>query len=82
MLQEAESPPALVSDFVLVSTFMYPEEYTLTENIGEITHVTSFSLYFLGTPIFSHAPPTPLPPPPTPQIPPGTRLMKAPEPEP
>ena len=58
MLQEAESPPALVSDFVLVSTFMYPEEYTLTENIGEITHVTSFSLYFLGTPIFSHPPPT------------------------
>ena len=63
MLQEAESPPALVSDFVLVSTFMYPEEYTLTENIGEITQVTSFSLYFFRDPHFftcpTHTPPSP-----------------------
>ena len=66
MLQEAESPPPLVSDVLL----MFPPSCTLmstlrlTENIGEITHVTSFSLYFLGTPIFFTCP-TPLPPPST-----------------
>ena len=33
---------------------MYPKEYTLTESIGEMSHVTSFSLYFSGTPLDSH----------------------------
>ena len=52
MLQGAESPPTWLPTYA--STFMYPEGYTLTESIGEMSHVTSFSLYFLGTPLNSH----------------------------
>ena len=79
MLQE--SPPTLVSDFLL----MFPPSCNLKSTVWLKTLVKSltwppFPFIFWGPPFFSHAPLTPPSLPPNPQIPQGTRLIKAPEP--